>query len=365
MADSDKTEKPTPKRLREARRKGQVAKSTELNAAAVLLAALVALWVGAGTAMEGLRGLLAEALRDAFYPDFWEALPGLLERSQVLLLVVYVCLFVASGAVVALVCRLQVGSVFSVDPVMPKLERVNPAAGLKRIFSKKTLVNFAMTLLKTLLVGAVVWHVARASLPDAIRMVHLSPPYVALVAGLTIITMLACTWLVNAAFSSVDVLLQRHWYIDDMKMAKHEVKRDHKESEGNPEVKMQRRALATELLFSQLEAKVAKANVVVVNPTHIAVAVSYRPGETELPQVVAKGTDDMAAVIRRIAESKGIPVVRDVMLARQLFESTPVDEYIGRDLFEPVARLLLWAREVESKHAAGEAGRDGARERPR
>ncbi len=352
MADSDKTEKPTPKRLRDARQKGQVAKSTELNSAFVLLAVLGAVWLGAGSGLEGLRALMGEAMRMAFARDFWEILPGILERAELLLFVAFAAIFFAVGSVAALICRLQVGSVFSMDPVMPKLERVNPLAGLKRIFSKKTLVNFVTTLLKTLLVAAVVWGVAKGSIADVLRMPRLLPETIGIVGGLVVMRMLAGAWLVNAVLSVADVFIQRHWYLDDMKMAKHEVKRDHKESEGNPEVKGHRRMLAMELLFEELEAKVAKANVVVVNPTHIAVALSYRPGETDLPQVVAKGGDDMAAMIRRIAESKGIPVVRDVALARKLFETTPVDEYIGRDLFEPVARLLLWARSLEALHAA-------------
>lgn len=351
MADSDKTEKPTAKRLRDARRKGQVAKSAELNSAFVLLAVLGALWLGAGSGHQGLGALVAEAMRLAFERDFQAVLPAVLERAALWVFISFAAIFITVGSVAGLVCRLQVGSVFSMDPVMPKLERVNPMAGLKRIFSKKTLVNFVMTLLKTLLVTAVVWGVAKALMADALRLPRLQPETIGMVGGLVVMSMLAGAWLVNAVLSVADVFIQRHWYIDDMKMAKHEVKRDHKESEGNPEVKGQRRMLAMELVFEELEAKVAKANVVVVNPTHIAVALSYRPGETDLPVVVAKGGDDMAAMIRRIAESRGIPVVRDVALARRVFETTPVDEYIGRDLFEPVARLLLWARSVEARHA--------------
>ena len=353
MADSssDKTEKPTPKRLRDARKKGQVAKSTELNSAFVLLAMLGSLWLGAGAAMEGLRALVAEALRMAFAPDFWEVLPGLMERAGVLLLVGFAVIFTTVGCLAAMICRLQVGSIFSLDPVMPKLERVNPAAGLKRIFSKKTLANFAMSLVKTSVLAGVVWGVTRASLGDVMRMPMLTPDYIGLVAGVVVMRLLACAWLVSLVSSTVDLLLQRHWFMQDMKMAKHEVKRDHKESEGNPEVKGQRRSLALEMLFEEMEEKVSKASVVVVNPTHLAVALLYRPGETDLPKVVAKGGDDMALMIRNIARKHGVPVVRNVALARDLYK-TPLNEYIGRDLFEPVAQLLLWVRSVEAQHAA-------------
>jgi type III secretion protein U len=353
VADSDKTEKPTPKRLRDARKKGQVAKSAELTSAASFTFMLGLLCVAGGSMADALQALIRRSLRDAFAADAGAAWPGYLHAMAATSLLIIVPLFAAVGLVAALACRLQVGSIFSFEPVMPKLERVDPMAGLKRIFSKKTLSTFATTLVKTLLIASVVYACARHAVPDMLKLVHVPSAQLGAAAGSMLLSLFGFAAAIYAATSVVDLVLQRHWYVEDMKMAKHEVRREYKEQEGDPQLKGQRKQMAMELAFSEVESEVQKASVVVMNPTHLAVALAYRPGEVDLPKVVAKGRDDRAALIRRAAEKHGIPVVRDVPLARALFEKTPVDHHISRELFQPVAKLLLWVRDLEAQ-ARGE-----------
>lgn len=354
VADSDKTEMPTPKRLRDARRKGQVSKSTELNAVAVMATVLGLCALGAWQVAVVLQQLVKQAITTAFAPDSEAAWASYRAALMSTSLYIVVALFAAVTVAAALAARVQAGSIFSLDPVMPKLERVNPMAGLKRIFSKRTLLTFALNLVKTVLLFGVIYLAGRARIDDVLAMMHLPSAQIALAGAKLLMTLMSFALAVYLVMAALDVVGQRHWFIDGLKMAKHEVKRDHREDQGDPLVKGHRRALAMELVFAEVERSVKTASVVIVNPTHLAIALTYKPGETDLPMVVAKGKDDVAAIIRRVAEQHGVPVVRDVALARALYEKTPVDEFIGRELFEPVARLLLWVRQLEAQ-----SGREG------
>jgi type III secretion protein U len=351
---AEKTEKPTPKHLREARRKGQIARSSETQSTAVFVSILIYLWLGAGGMWTSLKELTQYTLVAAFREDFNTALRPLFGTvAETLFFAIAPMLIVGLlAAVLAGVAQSQ--GIIAFDPVTPQMNRLNPAEGLKRIFSKKTLATFGIMLTKFLILCAVIYWVAKRSGPDLIRLYYLTPDYIAL-AGAAILLKVAATASILFIFmAGLDIGMQQHWYMKDMRQDKDEVKRDMKDMQGDPLIKGQRRALAMQLLFESLQNQVKKANVVVVNPTHIAIALYYEAEVTPLPIVIAKGQDEAALVIRSIAEQENIPIVHDVPLARRLFEGTPMYAYVSDDTFDAVAEIIVWARALKAKQNPGD-----------
>lgn len=356
---AEKTEKPTPKHLREARKKGQIPRSAEVQSAAAFVAALIFLWLAAGGIWTELKSLCDFSIRHAFDGDFQTVVQPLLgfmfqsfasAISPLLIVVLIVAVIVGIA---------QARGVVAIDPVIPQINRLNPAEGLKRIFSKKTLATFAIMLVKFFILGGLIYWVGRGDAPDTLRLFQLSPEYIALAGSAMLLKLAGMAAILFIIMAVVDFGVQFHWFMQDMRQDKDEVKRDMKDMQGDPLIKSKRRALAMQMLFESLQDAVKKANVVVVNPTHVAVALYYDSDETPLPVVVAKGQDEVAMVIRTIAEQENIPIVQDIPLARRLYEATPVDGFITNDTFDAVAEVLVWARRLKEAQSAVSAEPEG------
>src|ERR1044072_6085263 len=282
----EKTEQPTEKRLRDARRKGQVAKSHDLSSAVLLVAAVVVLWVASGYMGGWLSRSVTEQLNFAssFKGDLDERVAlGALGAGAKSLLLALAPLFGALVVVAVLVNYFQVGSIFSFEPVKTNANKLNPAEGFN----------------------------------------------------------------------------QRFLHRKELRMTKHEVREEYKETEGNPLHKSLRRQMHREILLQSVMEAVRRASVVVRNPTHLAVAIRYERGETNAPVVVAKGAELLAARIRELAKESGVPVTRDVPLARALYE-LEIDEEVPEELYESVAVVLRWVYQLaEERGGGGRAGERG------
>jgi type III secretion protein U len=246
----------------------------------------------------------------------------------------------------ALAGFIQVGPVFSTEQIKPQVSRINPIAGLKRVFSARTAVEFVKLLVKATVLCTVIWITAWHALPSLLQSHWLDIRGV-LPLALRLIEILC--WCAIACFIAVaafDLWFQKWEFMRRNRMSIEEVRRELRETEGDPQIRGRRRQLHREAGEAGMLAGVRKASVVVVNPTHIAVALYYRLGETDLPVVVAKGEGELARAIRKIAEEEGIPIVHDVDLARRLRTHAPVDQYIPEELIEPVAAVLRWARDL-------------------
>lgn len=343
-----KTEPPTAKRLRDLRRKGQVAKSPDVGATAGLIAGLGALLV----AGEQLVDRLSRVLERSATADFktfddtqvlvqWSA-DMLIEMAWITLPVVLIAIVVAM-----LAGFFQVGPVFSTEQIKPQVNRINPVTGFKRVFSMRTFVELLKLIVKALVLGGVVWVAAWHALPTLLQS-HWLPVAGVLPLATRMLEILG--WCAIAAFIAVaafDLWFKKWEFIRRNRMSIDEVRREHKETEGDPHVRNRRRQLHREANEAGMLAGVRKASVVVVNPTHIAVALYYEMGETDLPVVVAKGEGELARAIRKVAEEEGIPIVHNVDLARRLRSEAPVDQYIPEELIEPVAAVLRWARDLQ------------------
>lgn len=334
---AEPTEPPTPRRLQEARRKGQVAVSRDLTGVATfaaVAAAVVAtapLWVGR------LVALLRDTLLGA---PHWPASAAAAVLGRALDVVLWsVGPALLAGVAAAILVGVQVRPLWTWEPLRPKLERIDVLQGLRRLFGLRRLVDLARSLaaLTAMLVvaGVTLWEAA----PDLIRLGGVGPPGVGatLAAWITVLAMRGGLVLLAAAV--VDLLLQRHRHHRDLRMTKDEVRREHKDTEGDPQHRAARKRMHQEIMENDMLQQVRTADLVVVNPAHLAIALRYDERRDDAPRVVAKGQRLLAARIKEVAREARVPIFHDVPLARALHELEAGQE-IPEALYDAVAELL-------------------------
>lgn len=345
----EKTEQPTDKRLRDARRKGQVAKSQDLTSALLLLSAVIVLWLAGGYAANLLRTTMRDQISNA------ASFQGNLDRAAAVaaisggakvMAMVLMPLFVTLFTLAALVGYLQVGSIFSFESIKPDLKKLNPAEAFKqKFFKSKPYIELLKTILKMVIsavvIGAALWSTRR----DVVLLMHQSTGTVASYTVGVIFSICLKVGLAFLALGIADFFLQRFLHLKEMKMSKQEVKEEWKESEGDPLYKSMRRQMHRDILSQSMMAAVPRADVVLVNPTHVAVAIRYDRTEMSAPVIVAKGAELLAAKIREVAKEVNVPIMRDVPLARALYE-LEIDAEVPEELFEAVAGVLRWVYQL-------------------
>ena len=333
----DRTEEPTPRRLRQARERGQVPRSRLFTGSLVLAGGSAGAALGLGGAADELRGWTATLLaRGSSVPAALHQALSLLVRASAPAL---------GGAVLgAVVAGLATsGWAPSAAVVLPRLERLDPVAGLKRLFSWRTAAEVARSAAVAALLAGVVAAGAWSLLPPALRLPVLDAPG----AGLILLRPEALrVWsrvlLLAAAIGLVDLLLARRRHRRSLRMSRDEVRREHREQEGDPRHREHRRAAHRQLLAAGRARGVKAASVVVVNPVHVAVALRWAPEECDAPYLVARGRGEDARTIRAEALSAGVPVVRDVSLARGLVQYD-VGEEVPEELYRAAAVVLQHA----------------------
>lgn len=357
MSD-DKTEEPSQQKLRKAREKGEVAKSTDVVEVVCLGSMLMVLQSGQHYLVESLRGVINSSMAFMSGPrsmdDLYTTLGDMAGHAVGMICgVAAVALF---AAIVALAP--QVGLQFSFEAIAPKFDAVNPASGLQKIFSANSMLDLAKMVVKAVLIVAVM-RVAIISVMPVVAGA-LEQPLAQLIAVLWSVVMkvLGTALGVFIVIAAVDYKLQAMMFNRKQKMSKDEVKREHKESDGNQEVKGERKKLAHQLANEGPKGGLRRANVVVVNPVHYAVALRYDPSEFPLPVVIAKGLDEQALLLRRQAADLGISIVANPPVARLLYKVAQ-NQPIPEDLFEVVAAILRWVQGLSGQSAQGAQGTQG------
>ncbi len=344
-SSGDKTEPPTQKRLRDARKKGQVAKSKEVVSAAVIVSLLFFFTVGSDYYLERFRDLF-DAPVWLEQVTFQEAFDDMVRKAFTLgiaLIAPPVGIALAMGVLANFA---QVGALFVVEPVKPDLKRLSPAKALKNIFSKKNLVELLKSLAKIAVLGIAVTHVVWNGMPTLIGVVHCGPECLLPVLGMLFTELAIYVSLAFIVLAVADFAFQKLSYIKGLKMSKDEVKREYKESEGNPEMKSRRRNLFMEIVSSQETSNVKRSSVVVANPVHLAVGLFYEQDRTPLPVVTLKEQGLNAQRVVAIAEREEIPVMVNVPLALSLMADADVNRYIPNDMIAPVAEVLRLVRNL-------------------
>ena len=353
MAGEDRTEKATPKRRQEARQKGQVAKSADLTGAGVLIASLVALSVFAPHMGRQTEAAMRGALALISTPDVvnHEGISTLLletGRSAMLAVapVAAVCLFVGVALNV-----LQVGLKPSPKAMKPDPKKLNPLTGAKNIFGPNMFVEGGKSLAKVAVVGAIAAFAVVPSLPELAALVGIPAREIAGKISETIMDVAQRAAVAYLAIGFIDVFWQRRRHEKQLRMTKDEVKREQKEHAPPAEVRAAMKRRQMQAARARMMAAVPNADVVVTNPTHYSVALSY-DGKRSAPVVVAKGQDLVALEIRRIAGEHGVPIVPDPPLARSLHATVELDHEIPEELYQAVAQLLAFVYRVAGRRAA-------------
>lgn len=342
----ERTEKPTHKRIKEARDKGQVARSRDLSAAVSLAAATLGLaWLGTemmvaitGRLAVGLS-TLAEHAHETVDPS---GIAGMLWSDAGLLLRISGPPALIAGLLSVGASFAQVGWAFSPKALEINWGRVSPASGFARLSPKQAFPELVKALIGIAAVGSVIYFVASGLYVQAPGLLNMTPLESAGVAWDRLWTLVWRTSLVLVALAALDYGVQYWRWYSQLKMSRQEVRDESRMNDGRPEVKARIRRIQRDMARNRMLKAVEEATVVVVNPTHYAVALEYRRGEMAAPRVVAKGVDHMAARIREIARKHDVPIVENIALARALHKNADVGDTIPADLFGAVAEILAY-----------------------
>jgi flagellar biosynthesis protein FlhB len=350
---ADRTEKATPKKRRDARKKGQVAKSTDLSGAVVLVAALGSLAVFGPHISSSLENTMRGMLGNAGHPGRVAGGDGLGDLAATSGMAIVTALAPVAGCclIAALAVNFaQVGFHINLSGLKPDFKKMNPVQGAKNLVGPNSWVELGKSLAKISAVGIIAAMALLPNLGKLASMTGMAPAEFG--AALTSLAA-GIAWKAAAAYlliGAIDVFWQKHRHEKQMKMSKEEIKREQKEESVSPEVKANLRRRAQAISKGRMMSAVLGADVVVANPTHFAVALEY-DGKRPAPVVVAKGQDLIALEIRRVAEENGVPVVEDKPLARSLFDAVPLEAEIPAQFFKAIAELLAYVYRTARKEA--------------
>jgi flagellar biosynthesis protein FlhB len=345
MADTEqeKTEEPTEKRRRDAAEEGRVPRSQDLNAAVLLLVSALTLSAtgpGLGAALRDIMGA-GLGFGDAAAADATSAISLIRAFGWKALAALGAFLATMAGAGLV-IGAVQARGVFTTKPLAPKFERINPAAGFKKIVGMQGVMELVKSLLKLAIVGWAVWSVAADAWPDVAALAQEGPAALLHVVRKYSVGMLRTAGFAYLALAGMDYGWQFWNHQKSLRMTKEEVKQEHKNSEGDPMVKSRMRSIARQRARQQMYQDVPKADVVLVNPVHIAVALRYDPEKAPAPYVVAAGRRKVAERIKALAFESDVPVVENVPLARALIASVKVGMMIPAELYLAVAEVLAY-----------------------
>ncbi|HEX4772169.1 MAG TPA: EscU/YscU/HrcU family type III secretion system export apparatus switch protein [Bryobacteraceae bacterium] len=352
MAEN-KTEQPTEKRLRDARKKGEVFKSADLTHAFLFLAVAAVLALGGAVFIEQWK---ASAIEIFSFRTITASLDNgpLLGRTDAYFMKFFVLLMPLLGTLLLIALSanfLQVRGLFATEVLAFRFERMNPVAGLRRIFfESRSYIEFAKTLVKLIVILWLAYLVLRGMFPEIMLSGRLSLDRIGVLGSHAVFILLFAIGGTFLLLGGADYLLQRRLYMKKMMMTKEEVKREHKQEEGDPQIRSWRRQIHREILTQNIVERVPQATALIMNPTHLAVALRYDEKTMEAPEVTAKGQEQLAEEMIKLAKDHGVPVVRDVSLAHSLFR-IDVDTQIPEELYGAVAEILTWVYDLTRRDA--------------
>ena len=345
----DKTEEPTPHRLREAREKGQIAKSKEVTTALLLLSSYMMLrYTGEfiWTQLTGATQSIFEQIPNAF--EFNMGFAGSMLMIALRALLLSLAPLFAVAFIVALATEaFQTGFASSAEPLSPKLERINPIEGFKRMFSLQGFVELIKSLLKVFIVFWITWTAAKDDLPGVIALMDAHPWQAVMLGGTIAYNIAIRVGVFYIVIAGLDYLYKKWEYMKNLRMTKQEVKEEYKRLEGDPMIKQRIRELQRQVAYQRMMSAVPGADVVVTNPTHLAVALLYDASKMKSPTVVAKGQMLVAEEIKKIAEEHYVPVIENEVLARAIFRSTKIGSEVSGEMYQAVAEILAFVYKIK------------------
>lgn len=350
MATQERTEAATPRRREQVRRRGQVAKSVELTSAIVLLVAFVALRACAEYMSGRLGGLMTDAIsRSAVISPTTNEFYSYLIRVGLETLLIMAPVVLAVGVIGFAVTSVQVGFVLSGEPLVPNFARLDPVAGLSRMVSARALVELAKAMIKVVAVGYVGYKAIAGEYQNLFGMADMSVGrMVAYVGGLTFNVGIKIG-VVLVVLGIADYMFQRFEFEKSIRMTKEEVRQEAKEYDGDPLIRSRIRAKQRQMSMARMMHAVKKADVVVTNPTHYAVALAYDQAKMDAPVVVAKGKNLIAERIKEVAREHGVQIVENKPLAQALYKSVEIGQQIPVELYKAVAEVLAYVYRLQHR----------------
>ena len=349
----DLTEEASPHRIEEYREKGMVAQSRELAGLAVLIAACITAYAMMPQFAQQLGEFMREVLRTDLSSRLDLGAPHLMRSylTKALWLTIGIGLPVCgAGFVIGILTSFaQIGPIFTFEPIQPDFEKVNPIQGFQRLFSKKQAVEGVRLIVKMSIVLVISYGLIKAEVLNAPTYLAGDLSSLAAIYGRSARTIFFALILVLSIFAGVDFWLQRMEFDKNVRMTKQEAKQEAKERDGDPQVRARIRAVQREMSRKRMMQAVKKADVIITNPTHIAIAIIYEKGSMSAPKVVAKGADLIAQKIKQIAKEAGVPQVENVPLARTLYKHVKVGQYIPRNLYHAVAEVLAYVYKLRNR----------------
>ena len=345
----EKTEEPTARRLSKAREEGQIARSTEITIAASVISVAIYIYLFGSSLLGNVANIFAQGLVfDSLAVMEPQVAAGRLGDAMIEALFSILPILILTGVVVLVCSGLIGGYNFSWKSLQPKASKFNPISGLKRMFGLQALVNLGKSIAKFLLVGGVTYFLIDASTTEfaEISLMALEPGLTASASILTTAFLVAASTLIIIAL--IDAPYQVYQHNQKMKMTLKEVKDERKDTEGSPEVKQRIRQKQREVSAARMLEAISEADVVITNPEHFAVALSYDPSSEDPPRVVAKGADLIAERIRERATEEGVPLFQSPVLARALFFTTELEGFVPEPLFEAVAQVIAYIFNINS-----------------
>ncbi len=345
----EKTEKATPKKKKEARDKGSVAKSTDFNIAMVLLSGvLLTLFLG-GAIIAQMKDTMSMLCKNLFYEDFnADTFIALVMDISFKNLKVVLPLMGGFMIVGLLASYSQVGIIFSRKALIPDFKKLNPITGMKNLVSRRSMVKVAMSLVKLSIMSGVAYVSIKKDLEPLLELVSMRTEAIFSSASGLIFAITLKITIIMLILSFLDLLYQRWQFAKDQRMTKNEVKQETKQSEGDPLMKSRIKAVQREMSNKRMMQEVPEADVVVTNPTHYSVALKYDAATMESPKVVAKGVDLIALKIREIATNNNIPIVEDRVLARVLYSTIEIGSEVPPKLYQAVAKVLSYVYQLRN-----------------
>jgi type III secretion protein U len=356
----DKTEKPTPKRLQDARKKGDVPKSKDLSSTLGLIA-----WIAIGVLFsaaigERFAGLFEISLL-AINQPFTVALRNVGWSAAMVFVLLTLALLLPIVAMGILSDFLQIGPIFTFEKMTPSLDKMNPVEGFKRMFNVDNMVEIIKLLIKTILLVIILWVVLKAMLPQILRLDQAQPGQFAEALKTALMRLFIFTGGVFMLVAILDTAYQRFSFMKKMRMSMRDIRQEMKDNEGDPYIKAKRRQLHQEWAQRSSVDAARKAKALVVNPTHLAVAIEYDVDTCPIPTVIGKGEDHVAKAMREAAIEAGVPIFHQVELARGLYGRVQIDELVPADFFDAVAQVILWAQEQQSDSSPDDASTGAAK----
>ena len=350
LFNQEKTEPATPRRRQEARKKGQVASSQEIPSAFILLFVFLSFMMLGGYYKDRLYRIFGDAFESGLTMELTAESLGSLAMKWLTEIALLLLPIFAIALVVGVASNLfQFGWLFTLEPIKPSLRNINPIQGVKQMFSSRALVEFAKSILKLLIVGLMVYTTISGEMESIVLLDHATPEQILSFAASLTLSLGIKTAVFLVALALLDFLYRKYMHEKSLRMSKQDIKDEMKKVEGDPLIKSRIREKQRRMAIQRMMQEVPKADVVITNPTHYAVALRYDAAEMDAPVVVAKGVDYLALRIREIAKESDVTIMENKPLARALYERTEIGQTIPVDLFQAVAEVLAYIYRLKGR----------------